>query len=300
MRKPNFFILGAPKCGTTSLAAWLRDHPEIFMPKLKEPHFFNTDDRQGVATLSYYESLFRGATSRHVAVGEASVWYLSSTEAVRNILCYQPQARFIVMVRNPVEMAPALHQEMLLSGHENVSNFQAAWNLQTERSQGQSLPLLGWARRRFLYGECCALGAQLNRLLADVSKDAVLVIVLDDLDDNPRREYLRVLQFLGVRDDGRNEFPVYNKARMPRWPGIARFLFIMIQIRRKLGFKAGLNLWNIISRLNKIETQRTSLPPESTAALRKYFARDVELLGQLLGRDLSYWLASQRARRPAP
>jgi Sulfotransferase domain len=291
MRKPNFFILGAPKCGTTSLAAWLGEHPEIFMPKLKEPHFFNTDDRQGVATLSDYESLFRGATGRHVAVGEASVWYLFSTEAVRNILRYQPQARFIVMVRNPVEMAPALHQEMLLSGHENVSNFQDAWNLQTERRQGRSLPPLGWARRRFLYGGCCALGAQLNRLLADVSKDAVLVVVLDDMNDNPRREYLRVLQFLGVKDDGRNEFPVHNKARMPRWPGVARFLFIMIQIRRKLGFKAGLNLWNIISRLNKIETPRPSLPPESTAALRKYFAGDVELLSQLLGRNLSYWLA---------
>ena len=88
---------------------------------MKEPHYFNTDDQQCVATLGDYELLFVDATDQHIAVGEASVWYLSSTEAVRNILRYQPEARFIVMVRNPVEMAPALPAEMLLSGHESFA-----------------------------------------------------------------------------------------------------------------------------------------------------------------------------------
>jgi hypothetical protein len=59
LRKPNFFILGAPKCGTTSLAEWLGTHPNIFLSAVKEPHFFNTDDRRGVMTLATYEDLFR-------------------------------------------------------------------------------------------------------------------------------------------------------------------------------------------------------------------------------------------------
>jgi hypothetical protein len=107
------------------------------MSAVKEPHFFNTDDRRFISTLEAYENLFRDASRSYCAVGDASVWYLSSTEAVQNILAYQPDARFIVMVRNPVEMAPALHAQMLISGHENVHNFSAAWHYQEERRQGR-------------------------------------------------------------------------------------------------------------------------------------------------------------------
>lgn len=180
VRKPNFFILGAPKCGTTSLAAWLAKHPSVFLSPIEEPHFFNTDDRQGLTTLAAYEELFRDARDYHSAVGEASVWYLSSSEAVRNILQYQPDARFIVMLRNPVEMVPALHTEMLLSGHKSVRDFRAAWDLQEERRQGRKLPIFGWARRRLLYGEICALGAQLERLLSVAPAGRVLPVVLVD------------------------------------------------------------------------------------------------------------------------
>ena len=87
MVSPNFFILGAPKCGTTSLASWLSDHPHIFIPPIKEPHYFNTDDQhRNIRRRLDYEKLFRGVTEKHIGVGEASVWYLSSEVAVRNIL----------------------------------------------------------------------------------------------------------------------------------------------------------------------------------------------------------------------
>jgi hypothetical protein len=92
MRKPNFFILGAPKCGTTSLWSWLRAHQDIFMSYVKEPNFFNSDDNLGISNLTDYEELFRGASVSHAAVGEASVWYLSSAVAIQNILQYQPEA----------------------------------------------------------------------------------------------------------------------------------------------------------------------------------------------------------------
>jgi hypothetical protein len=290
-RKPDFFILGAPKCGTTSLAAWLAEHPRIFLSPVKEPHFFNTDDRQGVTTLAEYEALFDGATPRHGAVGEASVWYLSSADAVRNILRYQPDARFIVMLRNPVEMAPALHAEMLLSGHENVRDFTAAWQLQAERREGRHLPAFSWAMRRLQYGEACALGAQLQRLLQTAPADRVLSIVLDDVIEDPRREYLRVLRFLGVDDDGRVAFPAYNKAKVPRWPGLARAMFVVLQMRRRIGIRRGLNLWQRVFEVNRIETPRAPLPPGTLAQLRQHFTGDVKLLGRLLGRDLQHWLA---------
>jgi hypothetical protein len=115
LRKPNFFIIGASKCGTTSLCRWLSEHPNVFICPEKEPHFFNTDDVQrGTSTLGKYEALFAGVKKEHTAIGEASVWYLSSSAAVPNILAYQPDTKFIVMVRSPLQMAPALHAQVLL------------------------------------------------------------------------------------------------------------------------------------------------------------------------------------------
>ena len=131
------------------------------MPPLKEPHLFNNDDRQAIGTLDEYEGLFRGASEEHIAVGEASVWYLSSANAVTAILGYQPEAKFIVMLRNPIEMAPALHGEMFLSGLKYEHDFSMAWGLQEERRQSRRIRD-SWARRRFLYGEICSPGTQLR------------------------------------------------------------------------------------------------------------------------------------------
>jgi Sulfotransferase family len=221
------------------LYSWLSDgHPHIFMCPVKEPHYFNTDDKRGVQTSNEYHRLFQAASNEHRAIGEASVWYLSSATAVENILEYRPDAKFIVMLRSPVEMAQALHAEMVLSGHENLADFGLAWDLQEQRRNGRHLPPLTWARRRLLYGDICSLGAQLERLLAKVPQERVLSILLEDLSVRPREEYRRVLEFLGLGDDGRTSFPVMNRARSVRWPALTRAAFIFIpgqeQDRRKV------------------------------------------------------------------
>jgi Sulfotransferase domain len=297
LRKPNFFIIGAPKCGTTSLSAWLGDHPKIFMSPTKEPHFFNADDRQAIRTLDDYEALFCGATEEHISIGEASVWYLSSAQAVPAILRYQPEAKFIVMLRSPVEMAPALHGEMLLSGLEYERSFSTAWNLQEERRQGRRIRG-SWARRRFLYGEICSLGMQLQRLYETVSFPTVLTIILDDIRIDPRHEYLRVLRFLGVPDDGRQDFPIYNSASTFRYPRIQRVAYPILHLKDRLGVSSGFGLWTRVENLMRMERPREPLAPEMLSVLSEHFSKDVELLGQLLGRDLREWLAVSRERVP--
>jgi hypothetical protein len=289
-RRPDFFILGAPKCGTTSLAAWLAGHPAIFLSAVKEPHFFNTDDRQGVSSLAEYERLFADARGMHAAIGEASVWYLSSATAVPNILAYQPAARFIVMLRSPVNMAPALHAEMVLGGHETVRDFRTAWHLQDARRHGECLPALSWARRRLLYGEACALGAQLDRLLGIVPRPRVLIILLEDMARAPRQEYQRALQFLGVPDDGRTAFPVHNAARAARYPGLTRALFVVAQVKRRLGIRLHAGLWDRVAAFNMAPRPRPPLAPDMLALLRHYFSEDIAVLERLLQRDLSHWL----------
>ena len=295
-RRPDFFILGAPKCATTSVARWLGEHPRIFMPALKEPHFFNTDDRQGVATLGEYQNLFAGAGENCLSAGEASVWYLSSANAARNILAYRRDARFIVMLRNPVEMAPALHAEMVLTGHENVRDFRAAWDLQDERREGRHLPPLVWARRRLAYGEICCLGAQLERLLSLADRSRVLTVVLDDVVADSRREYQRILRFLGVEDDNRADFPVHNRARTARSPRLTRSLFVLTQIKARLGVKFSLGLWNRLAEFNVMESPRDDPGAETRDLLCRYFKRDIELLGRLIGRDCRSWVDGGRTR----
>jgi hypothetical protein len=292
LRKPNFFILGAPKCGTTSLAAWLSEHPQILIPQIKEPHFFNTDDKRGTVSLQQYERLFAEAQSCHKAIGEASVWYLSSSTAVTNILQYQPQARFIVMIRDPVEMAPALHAEMVLSGHENVREFDLAWYLQEQRRLGRRLPAFSWATRRLLYGDVCRLGEQVARLLSLVTRDKVLTVCLDELSRDPRRDYSRALQFLGVDDDRRTNFPVYNRSRTVRWPAATRFLFILLQLKERFGVDFNLDLWSRFTELNLKEEARRHVSPQTSDMLRRYFASDVVLLGRMIEHDLTRWSVS--------
>jgi len=290
MRKPNFFILGAPKCGTTSLWSWLRAHQDIFMSSVKEPNFFNSEDNLGISSLTDYEELFRGARVSHAAVGDASVWYLSSALAVQNILQYQPEARFIVLLRNPIEMAVAVHSEMLIGGLENVTDFRTAWGLQGERRQGRRLPVFSWPQRCFLYGEVCLLGAQLQRLLAVAKRDRVLPILLDDIRTNPRREYVKVLDFLGVSDDRRAKFPAVNTATTLRWPLLARSQFIIWQLKRRLHINISLNLLKAVFTANVIAAERPELNRDTCEDLKEYFTRDVDLLGELIGRDLRSWM----------
>lgn len=257
----------------------------------KEPHYFNTDDaRRGVTSLEQYETLFRDAREEHVAVGEGSVWYLSSSAAVRNILQYEPSSRFIVTVRNPIEMAPALHSEMLFSGLENVLDFRQAWDLQEERRKGLRLPSFSsWAQRRFLYGEICSLGVQVERLLSIIPPRQVLTLVLDDVRADPRATYLRVLKFLGAPDDGRVDFPIYNRSKSLKVPFV-RHLYRLVALKRAIGIKNGLGIWSWIQIANRTEQQRRPLSPEMLDVLKTYFRSDVERLGLLLQRDLSDWL----------
>ena len=287
---PNFFIIGAPKCGTTSLASWLGQHPQIHMCSLKEPNFFNTDGWRVTVTLEAYTALFKGAGEQHRAIGEASTSYFSSNSAVRNILHVQPNARFIVMLRNPLEMAPALHAQMVLSGMESIRNFRGAWDLQGDRQGGRHLPLLEKSGHQLMYGEICSLGKHLDRLFRLVSGHYILPVVLEDLSKNPRREYLRVLNFLNVQDDARDVFPILNKASVPRTPILARAMHMTVQLKYSLGIRRSFGFWRHMLDSQKSETPWHPLSYDTAALLHEYFADDIRLLGRLLARDLEHWL----------
>ncbi len=296
MTKPNFFIIGAPKCGTTSLAAWLAENPNIYMSRTKEPHFFNTDHKRFINSLQSYERLFSDATDRHGAVGEASVWYLYSSSAVANILAYNPAVKFIVMLRNPIEMAPSLHEELVFTGREDEPDFASAWSLQEARRQGSHLPRMVWEPKYLQYGDLCSLGVQVERLFELVPRDHVKIILLDDLSSDPGGVYRSVLQFLGVDDDHRQDFTTLNRAKSRRWPGLLAVAWAVTTAKRALGIEGGLGLWKRIDAANRVERPRSPVSSDTRKILQDYFRRDIARLQVLIGRDLGHWLTDQPAK----
>lgn len=291
MPRPNFFILGAPKCGTTSLASWLGEHPKIYMSPTKEPHFFNTDDKHpGVPTQALYEQLFSGAQASHQAIGEASVWYLYSQTAVTNIEAYSRDARYVVCLRNPTEMAYSLHEQQVVNGIEHITNFQDAWHQSEARMRGESVTRVCQEPQHLAYQTVCKLGTQLERLLNSVERERVLPLLLDDLREAPRQEYLRVLRFLQIEDDGRTTFEVHNTAKERRWPLLQRAILVVGGVKRRLGIQQGLGILSGLDRKNLRHRPRLPMGPSMRKELQSHFQPDIKRLSGLLGRDLSHWL----------
>ncbi len=291
MKKPNFFVLGAPKCGTTTICSWLAAHEQVFFSPQKEPNFFNTDSKhRGTFRLDRYEQYFEGAEAKHKAVGEGSVWYLASLEAVKNILEYSPDARFIVCVRNPVEAAVSLHNQAVYSAHETIRDFREAWEAQWRRQSGEEeIPATCLELAHLLYGESCLYGKQIARLLDTVSADRVLFITLDEIKLDPRSVYLQTLAHLGVEDDGKTVFEWKNAARSRRFPRLANLVQYITVAKARHEVHWGTGLGAIINRLN---TRERSAPPIDLGMrqeLRGYFSADICLCAKLIGKDLSRW-----------
>ena len=130
---PGFFIVGAPKTGTSAMWRYLMDHPDVFMSAKKEPHYYATDIvdpivRDPSLGIDWYLSLFRDAGDAKV-VGEASIFYLFSKAAIPALRDAYPDAKILVMVRNPVDLIHSFHSQLLYSGQETEKSFERAWAL---------------------------------------------------------------------------------------------------------------------------------------------------------------------------
>lgn len=298
MRKPNFFLVGGPKCGTTSLQEYLAGHPQIFMCTPKEPCYFDNDLPwpDSPRSESEYLRLFEPANGGHLAVGEASTNYLYSRVAVGNILTFNPEARFIVMIRNPIDMAMSLHSYSFQELTEDVEDFEAAWRLQDERRAGRRLPTVNYQRDFVLYGAFCRLGEQLQRLYRQVERSRVHVVVFDDLSADPAAEYRRTLEFLGLEDDGRRIYPARNVTGVPKFKSVHRVLASLLALRQSLPVpRLGLDVFSRLKRLNVASGSRKGISAEFHQELCEYFRPDVELLSGLTDRDLTPWLQSKPA-----
>lgn len=289
-RLANFFIIGAPKCGTTALWEYLDTHPHIFMPPMKEPHFYNLDQAyHAVENREAYAALFADAPATAKILGEASVWYLYSKVAVPEILKVVEDPRFVVMLRNPVDMFPSLHEQLTVSGRETIQDPEAAWAAQERRRRGIDVPKNCVEPLHLQYHDVCSLGGQLQRLLAVAPRERVHWILFDDFARNTHAEYLKVLAFLGLEDDGRDAFPRINSAKALRSRPLQRLIRIVRRLKRATGIRASLGLVDRMKHVNIDYRDRAPLRPEFRAELMRAFTDDILKLEQITGRDLSAW-----------
>ena len=297
MRRPHFFIVGAPKCGTTALASYLRGHPEIFLSPVKEPNYFCLDapGLRVVDRSDAYGRLFASALPEQLC-GEASTAYLFSEAAVPAILEWNPAAIIIVLVRDPLDMVLSHHSQKVHNFEENELDFATAWRLSGERARGRKVAADCRAPKYLDYRAIGRLGEQLQRLKTLVPESQLHAIVFDDLRADPGAVYRGTLAFLGVAADGKNAFPVVNARKTNAWPGLARLLkrppapIRRLKLAAKRAFPAHSKaIGSVIHGLNQRPEHRRPLAERLRAEVAAAFEDDVALLGRLLNRDLSHW-----------
>ena len=299
MLKPNFFIVGAPKCGTSAMYDYLKPHPEIFMPAYKEPHFF-ARDFQGSRFERFrkeedYLALFAQATTEK-RVGEASVWYLYSHCAAQEIKDYAPDAQIIIMLRSPVDMIYSLYHQLLYTLCEDIPVFEEALAAEPDRKQGRRMPPgLHIMPESLYYHDTAGFTEQVKRYFDVFGRDRVHVIIYDDFKADTPKVYRETLEFLGVNPDFVPDIEIVNPNKYSRNPGLQRFLMEPPSWLMAVGKKVLPVARPIYWKLRKINTNyqpRPSLDPAVKAQLQREFLPEVEQLSKLLGRDLTYWCKS--------
>jgi hypothetical protein len=197
---PDFVIVGHHKSGTTALYQMLRQHPQIYMPDLKEPRFFASDLRPLFEpsssgrlphTLDEYLSLFDAAKPEQ-RVGEASPSYLRSRTAAGAIAAVQPGARIIAILREPASFVRSLHLQLVRD------------HVETEQDLGRAFAaesIVRGGRRVRRYSDHVRYVEQLRRYEAVFPRQQIMVLIYDDFRADNEGTVRRVLRFLEV-DDG--------------------------------------------------------------------------------------------------
>lgn len=305
---PHFVLAGAPKSGTTSLHRYLAQHPSVFFPPgKKEPLFFcgykasftgpgsASLNRNMVTNHREYEALY-SAAEPGMTTGDASTDYLACPEAPGNIMSWNPDARIIILLRNPVKRAYSEHMHLVRDRLEQHS-FMASLELESERRRQGYIPLFRHLERG-LYHE------GVTRYLSAFGPDRVKILLHEDFTLSPQDTVDDVLRFIGLEPIRVDVADRYNVSGVPRWPwlqsmfvrfrhsddnGIAKRIVRSVTNKR---FRQAIRKFYMSHSLSTADGPT----PEELRYLREYYADDVRRLGILLNRDLDHWLSPDGGR----
>lgn len=299
MDKIDFFIVGAPKCGTTALATYLSENTNINFAKSKEPHFFAKDFENYILTNTYdeYKTLFNKKNNGSI-MGEGSVFYLYSKVALKEIKNYNKSAKIIVMLRKPTEMVYSFHAQLVASGDENIVDFEKAWRLCNDRKQMKKISKITREPKLLYYDEIAKYYNQLVRLKLYFPNEQIKIILFEDFKRDTKQVYNEVLRFLNVEVDDRQDFPKINTNDEPisktlnfflkNFPQPLKNLYKIVKKILKIKAPYGLIIKKII-KLNRREKVRKKLSEKIKNEIIKNYINDIKKLSKMLNRDLSSW-----------
>lgn len=284
---PNFFIVGAPKSGTTSLYNYLDHHPEVFMSAVKEPNFFSYDDtvkqnlyykERGIEKLSDYEKLFETVSGQKI-IGEASVSYLFYESVPNKIKNLVNQPKILMLLRNPVDRAYSHYFMDYKLRYVNDSFENVVYKKTVNKNAAlhfQQYIELG------LYYE------QVKRYVDAFGKSNVKIYLYEDLTDNINALIADLYQFLDIDQSYiPNLEKKYNSYEAPR-NGIVRLLYSVGWLRRgikSLMPEGGVNGIKKILFSRKSENKNAA----TVSYLKSFYKNDIQQLEKLINRNLKSW-----------
>jgi hypothetical protein len=307
MPKPNFFLIGAGRSGTTSVYNYLKQHPEVFMSPTKEINFFaydgesecrqwmgeiETRDYFPVVTMDTYLEIFEGA-SDETAIGEASVLYLHNPNAARRIRDFAPDARLVAILRHPVDRAYSSFFMHVREGREKRSFMEA---IRHEQAGLEDLSLM-YPQRHYL-----GLGLYSRYLLPyfEVFERSRLSIHLyDDLKTDPSGLMRSLFRFLGVSEafspDMSRRHNVGGMATNRFWHAFLVRNFLTAAIGKRLPGWARSSALGVQDRVRAKRLVKPRLSAELRRELTEFFRDDISTLEDLIQRDLGSWRQSPSA-----
>jgi len=291
MRKPNFLIVGAAKCGTTSLFEYLRRHPDVYMPGSKELSYFAGKNETNTGTFDDYLKFFSNAKNES-RVGEASSAYLYSTSAPLKIAsALGKSTKIIILLRNPIEMAYSLWSQNRKDGNEHLA-FEEALDAEATRINDSYFvnQIKVWLYQ-FAYIDRAKYAKQVERYFDTFGRKNVRVYIFEEFFDKIKDNMQNVYEFLDI--DTTFELPKYNPynvagdvrskylrslyAERKLWTEPLRWLLPIPMRRTIIGW---------LYRRNSKPRQRPPISPELRNRLRAEFTQSISDLERLLNTQL--------------
>lgn len=296
-KKPNFIIIGAMKAATTSLYTYIKQHPDIFMTKVKEPMFFNnfnqnTDFKvlgnksKKVNSLLDYFSMF-GSVKNESAIGEASPAYIYNENAPHLIKEHLPDVKIIAILRQPTDRAYSNFLHTKRADRENVNSFEQAIKIEKERISDNWSPLYHYIQKGFY-------SVQLKRYYNLFPKENIKVYLFEDVVKNPKETLKDIFKFLNV--DENIEIDVSKKSNVSGTPkGILGFILKKMRyynLMPKFAISDYLPTFIINLLFKSVYKDTEKLDSVLRKELTdKYYREEILKLEKLIDRDLSNWLS---------
>lgn len=280
----DFFIVGAPKCGTTAWVNYLSTHPAIRFSRLKEPHYFSEDFPRfrWARTLDEYHGLFDAADEDGLLYAEASIMYLYSQVAAKKIYEYNSRAKILIFIRPYVDFLSSYHRQVFNILEEDEPDFKTAWDKQSLREEGRCIPKDCREPLFLQYKKVAEFGTQIDRYYGIFPSDQIKIICFEKWTVQPRETYLDILSFLDLHDDGRQSFEMVNAAKWQKSRFLAKLirrppqflLSLSRQLKRVLNIER-LGLAKKVRGMNEVETKVESVPIDLKAEINREMNEDL-------------------------